>query len=293
MKKLTIILILVMMSKIGFGQINLGKDTTFCSNLINPQIGNKLTITGGSLNVSYNWSCKYILGNRTYTASNFLSNTTVASPIVSNLPSNEWLKFVLTVSQNSNIYKDSINIRVSQFAYTTAFFTRYLSPGDSMELKSIPIVGGIAPLAFLKWEPSEGIKKPFSNPAFYKQTLTSSGESLQINAYVTDSVGCEGSNLAYEIRFQNPSSLEKLELNKTEIFIKNGELNFDNVLNEQVEIFIHNLSGNLIYNAKTHKSYEDISFLRIENFEFVIITIIYSKTKVNKKIKLLNILGNS
>ncbi|TAG57715.1 MAG: hypothetical protein EAZ27_02385 [Cytophagales bacterium] len=99
--------------------------------------------------------------------------------------------------------------------------------------------------------------------------------------------------MAYEIRFQNPSSLEKLELNKTEIFIKNGELNFDNVLNEQVEIFIHNLSGNLIYNAKTHKSYEDISILRIENFEFVIMTIIYSKTKVNKKIKLLNIIGNS
>ncbi|TAG54943.1 MAG: hypothetical protein EAZ27_07985 [Cytophagales bacterium] len=289
MRKIVIILSLVMMARLGFGQINLGKDTTFCSSLVNPQIGTKLTITGGSLNVFYTWSCKYILGNRTYTASNFLNNTTVASPIVSNLPSNEWLKFILTVFQNSNIYKDSINIRVSQFAYTTGFITRYLSFGDSIELNSTQIGGGITPLKFLKWEPSTGIKKPFSNPAFYKQVLTPFGQSLQIDAYVTDSVGCEGSNMAYEIRFQNPSSLNDIELSKTEIFIRNGELNFTNENQENVSVSIYKTSGEKVLSLNTDKSKVSINALKADLNEVLICYLYFNTSKKNKTIKFLSL----
>ncbi len=288
MKKLILMVIFVGIAKIGFGQsISLGNDTTFCSIISNPKIGTKLTISGSTLNITYNWSSKYILGNITSTAINFLDNITTPSPIVTNLPYNVWVRFVLTASQNGNILKDSINIRVSNFIYTTSYLTKYLFTGDSIEINKLQIGGGINPIKFKKWEPANNVKNHLTNPAFFKQTLTSVGQSLQVYGYITDSVGCEGSAMSYDMKFQNTSKVSNKDYLDSEVYIKNGILNYPNPLNENVDITIFDTFGKLLLSKSTYFSCLELYSPLYQSDEILLIAIKYKKSKLFKKIKII------
>lgn len=251
MKKL-ILFIAIGFAFIANGQkISLGKDTTFCSTFDTMRIGDNLSIQGSNLGMEYLWSFSYQIGSKLYNASYFLENTTIPNPKLKNSPPvNEWLKFVLTATQNGNVYKDSINIRVSQFAKTLGYTVSDLAPGDSALFNYSGVGRGIPPLSFVRYEPSIGLRDPNSPVTYCIQTLTAPG-FITYYSVIKDSVGCVGGNMVTEIRFKYASSLSEVELSKSAMYLKDNHLHFDNLMSEEVVYHIFNMEGKLFMAGKT------------------------------------------
>ena len=291
MKNLFIYLILISLSYLPtYGQgIYLGKDTTFCSTVDTIKIANNLSISGSSLNMDFEWSGNYTYAGSVYSVKSILNNSTIPNPIIVDRSlTNTWIKFVLTAKQGGNIYKDSINIRISSFVYLTGYTVEYLAPGDSIQFNATTVGGGIPPLTFYKWEPEAGLRDPFSLTTYCRQTLTNANTSLKYSAIVKDSAGCSGGNEVYEIRYKTPANNIIKTTTNNSAYFNAGNIFFPNPEKELAEIDIYNEEGSLIFSGITNGNIYKLSLNMIKH-KFLIIKI---RFPISKKIYHLKILQN-
>lgn len=193
-----------------------GVDTT--------QIGTTPAATGGIAPYTYRWEANYTItiGSTTITktASDYLNDTTIATPIITASEDNP-VTFILTVTDSvGNVCKDTVVIKFSRFIFTLGYLTFYISQGDSVFLNyGANVSSNFPPFQFL-WKPNQGLidstslsfwAKPNSSTAYYVTLTDSSGCSIESTPYYYVNVSPVGINEAAnnKIRFStypNPTN---------------------------------------------------------------------------------------
>jgi hypothetical protein len=211
-------------------KVDAGKDTTYCvSAWFKPMIlGADVRVENGTPPYTFAWDYYFkVTDNYIITASDYLNDTTLQSPLIENYLSwPEWRKFILHVTDaNDNYAKDSIFIRLSLFAYLTGGGqTRfYIEKGDSILLNfnNSGIFGGISPLTY-HWSPKTYLSNPDSVITWCKPD-----SSIQYEVVAIDSCGCVSESvMVYDIRIL-PDTIENksefLKPDKTWVFLLAGD----------------------------------------------------------------------
>ncbi|MCH8904635.1 MAG: hypothetical protein IIA45_12055, partial [Bacteroidetes bacterium] len=97
-----------------------GNDTALCASfeLDTFYLGGSPTVSGGAPPYTFDWSCTYYFGPLTFTASDFLDDTTLANPQLLQ-PADSLITFHLVVTDNlGNICQDTVSIRFSFWLWT-------------------------------------------------------------------------------------------------------------------------------------------------------------------------------
>lgn len=281
--------LILIFQNIGFSQFtaNAGLDTTICVTWNTPgtlMLGGNPTASGGTAPYSYTWECNYnyVVGPNTYllTASDFLSDTTIANPDLI-LTKNSPVTFFLKVEDNlGQIYLDTVIVSFSIFGTNLSEYDYHILIGDSIEYNFDPNVwGGTPPLTYL-WKPNHGLSDSTSYNNFWVTPTISTSYFVT----VTDAVGCVVSGTpAFHVYvgFVSLNELDSENLiiypNPTDrkILLKNEGKNID-----QLQIF--NQKGELvrIYNNINNLDI-DISDLEIGSYTIILK---YGENVITKKI---------
>lgn len=276
MKKLISILTVLFLAQISLvsGQCiaDAGQDIIVCSDwngLDTLQIGGNPSASGGLPPYTYIWETEWKVGSWTYTASDFLNDTTVANPSVIN--SGENLTFYLTViDSESNICTDSVHVDFTNFGTHLGYVTYTIQQGDSIYLSGWENVsGGFPPFEYL-WRPNHGLAdsislsfwaKPNSSIAYYLTLTDASGcSAMGTPVYFVNvtpvSVDSHESESIKTIVFPNPSknlitiSIEgsNTEIKTIEFFNSKGQLLYKQKTKEKsVQIDTELLTKGLIF----------------------------------------------
>jgi hypothetical protein len=213
MKKLILTSTILILTQINIvkGQCiaDAGPDKIVCSDwngFDTVQIGGNPTATGGVPPYTYIWETEWQVGSWTYTASDFLNDTTIANPTI--ISSFENLTFNLTViDSESNICTDSVDVDFSVFGTNLMYVTYEIQQGDSIYLTGFTnLYGGFPPVDYL-WRPNHGLTDSTSL-SFWAKPDTSVAYYLT----ATDFHGCSAT--AAPAYFVNvlPVSIESQEL---------------------------------------------------------------------------------
>ena len=190
MKKLIIISFLLFITQINFvnGQCiaDAGENIVVCSDwngIDTVEIGGNPTAYGGTPPYTYIWETSWTIGSWTYTASDFLNDTTLANPSVINAGENLTF-YVSVIDSESNICLDSMHVDFSNYGTHLGYLTYEIQTGDSIFLSGMEnVLGGIPPLQYL-WKPNHGLldstslnfwAKPEYFVAYYLTVTDSSG----------------------------------------------------------------------------------------------------------------------
>ena len=259
MKKLILISTILLLTQINFvnGQCtaDAGSDVIICGDwngMDTVQLGGNPTAIGGTPPYTYIWETTWQVGTWTYTASDFLDDTTSANPTV--ISAGEELKFNLTViDSESNVCKDSVNVRFSIFGTHLGTLTFEIQQGDSVFLFGFHnVLGGIPPVKYL-WRPNHGLSdstslsfwaKPDSSVAYY---LTA-----------TDSAGCSATG--YPVYYVNvlPVSINDQDIGQLVKVFPNPStdqitIRFNVKKPETKSVEFYNNQGQLIHRLRTNE----------------------------------------
>lgn len=158
-----------------------GADTT--------QIGTVPAATGGTSPYTYSWEANYTItiGTTTITktASDYLNDTTIATPLIIAAEDNP-VTFVLTVKDSiGNICKDTTVIKFSRFFVTLLYYSIWTPPNNNIFLdQGINVSSNFPPFQYL-WQPSQGLADSTSL-SFWIQP----DSSITYYVIITDSAGC-------------------------------------------------------------------------------------------------------
>lgn len=177
--------------------VDAGKDTVFCSGLYPDTmvLGTDIKLNNGVPPYTYAWECQYKPTEKlSYSASDILSDTTIATPYFTNLPlDHDKLKFFLHVTDNAgNSATDSITVGFSGCGCYTGIIVIQLNKGDSVLLDA---GSPIEKFVDYYWKPSTGLNTPDSSATWCKPDST-----ITYNLVKVDSFGCVCSCPTYEIR---------------------------------------------------------------------------------------------
>ncbi len=249
-------------TKLGFSQVTVdaGKDTTYCVGLYPTTMYlENATIKNGVEPYSVKWECKEPKGLYSYyTASDFLNDTTLLSPlIVDHISWPKWIKFIVHVTDSENNYaKDSINVRFSTFAYLTGYSVTELEKGDSILFNQSSVGGGIEPLTF-RWQPTIGLTNPDRLVTWCKTDSLTEWRTVY-DVIATDSCGCVSApNLMYEIRL-HPTGVDELNMVKDNVLNIRKEgtsIYFDNPSKQKARITFYSINGMVLYYLDTNDNY--------------------------------------
>jgi hypothetical protein len=233
MKKPILISMILLLTQINMvkGQCiaDAGQNIVVCcdwNGLDTLHLGGNPTASGGVPPYTYIWETEWQVGSWTYTASDFLNDTTIANPSVIN--SGENLTFYLTViDSESTICTDYVHVDFTNFGTHLGYVTYTIQQGDSIYLTGMDNVsGGFPPFEYL-WRPNHGLTdstslsfwaKPDSSVAYY---LT-----------LTDSSGCSATGAPVYFVNVTPVSIEQMERVRIEINV------YPNPSKEQITIKI-------------------------------------------------------
>jgi hypothetical protein len=206
-----------------------GQNVVVCSywnGLDTIQIGGNPSVSGGVPPYTYKWETEWQVGSWTYTASDFLNDTTIANPSVIN--SGENLTFHLTViDSESTICTDYVHVDFTNFGTHMGYIMYNIQQGDKIYLEGMEnVFGGFPPFEYL-WKPNHGLTdstslsfwaKPDSSVAYY---LT-----------LTDSSGCSATGAPVYYLNVMPVAIEQIENERIEINV------YPNPSKEQITIKI-------------------------------------------------------
>lgn len=162
-----------------------GIDTVICSGDTTSYVmGGSPTVVGGLPPYSYNWSFTFtsVIG-KTYTASDFLDDTTKANPKIINPWTDKQVVHLKVTDGAGNSCEDDIEIDYYKWIHTLDEGEAYISLGDSVELWEN--LGSKYPVASYLWTPVIGLSdstvaRPWSKP----------DSSTKYTVKVTDIYGC-------------------------------------------------------------------------------------------------------
>lgn len=163
-----------------------GENAALCSHwgLDTFYLGGAPTAFGGIPPYTYKWTCMNSNIWFTYTASDYLDDTTSANPRVVNSADNA-LTFHLEVLDSFGAScTDSIIVQFSNYIITLDVKHAHYQQGDSAQLYT-SVHGGIPPLTYL-WTPPTALTDPTD-----VYTWTTSDTSIVYDLLVTDSAGCQ------------------------------------------------------------------------------------------------------
>jgi hypothetical protein len=233
MKKPILISMILLLTQINIvkGQCiaDAGQNVVVCSywnGLDTIQIGGNPSVSGGVPPYTYKWETEWQVGSWTYTASDFLNDTTIANPSVIN--SGENLTFHLTViDSESTICTDYVHVDFTNFGTHMGYIMYNIQQGDKIYLEGMEnVFGGFPPFEYL-WKPNHGLTdstslsfwaKPDSSVAYY---LT-----------LTDSSGCSATGAPVYYLNVMPVAIEQIENERIEINV------YPNPSKEQITIKI-------------------------------------------------------
>jgi hypothetical protein len=253
----------LMISLSSFGQltVDVGKDTTYCSdpNTTSIPMGLKISIKNGVEPYTLAWECLVVPYGilKPQTASYVLNDSTILSPSIIN---GAWLnadkiKFILNLADHAGNYaKDSINAGFSGCAYIQGYQVKFLNKGDSIWLDAGTPQGRFA--AYY-WEPSYGLSNPGSSATWCKPDVTTSYFITAI-----DTSGCRCSNLAYEIRIITTDTNTKINPeSKINPFQKGSKVYFNNKINQEALVSMFSLDGKLLHQCSSNTDNIEVSEL--------------------------------
>lgn len=226
--------------------VDAGPDTILCEPVFKEyKLGNFVTIEGGVPPYSYSWSCEYAVQNKTYFASAFLNDTSLAHPTF--ISGFDTLNFTLKVRDNiGNIASDDLEVILSQFVYCLDECVETVYKGDSIQLSHC-IGGGILPYTY-SWDHLQSLSDPLVSNPWAKPDATT-----EYTLTLKDAVGCiAGSSCIISVL---PAGMgEKEILNNGIIIYPNPASTFvnivvsDQLLGSTLEIL--DFSGRLIEEKK-------------------------------------------
>ncbi|MCE9538679.1 MAG: hypothetical protein K8R85_05615, partial [Bacteroidetes bacterium] len=203
-----------------FGQCiaNSGSDRVICTNMFGvdtTQIGTTSSVIGGIPPYTYKWETNYTVtvGSNTITktASDFLNDTTLATPLVIASAENPVI-FILTIIDSiGNVCKDTTMVRFSHFTINLGYLTYNISLGDSIYLNNGTNVSSNFPPFQYLWKPNVGLTdstsyafwaKPNSSVAYYVTLIDSAGCSIEADPYYYINVSSVGLNELKGERFE-------------------------------------------------------------------------------------------
>jgi hypothetical protein len=260
----------------SYGQLSVevGKDTTYCTNVSKMYLGDKLIIKNGVEPYSIKWECKVPKGLYSYfTASDLLSDTTDISPFFTYTPpNNQWIKFTVHITDGKNNYaEDSIRVRFSKFGYLTGYAGIEIKEGDSILFNYSSVGGGIEPLEY-QWQPKTGLTNPDSLVTWCKPNSTT-----QYDIIVTDSCGCVSNpNTVYYVMVL-PTGLNEVK-NDDRISLnirQNGNwIYFNNPDKKEAHITLWSINGKAQYNITITEDHFKIgNLLKTKGIYIVKITV--------------------
>ena len=234
-------------SSYSFGQliVDAGKDTTYCTGVGKMYLGNNVIIENGVEPYSISWECNVKLTEYlTYTAKDFLNDTTLLSPLITSLtPWPEWTKFIIHVKDSQNNYaRDSINVRFSVFISLMFNYEVKLKKGDSILFNTSSVEGGIEPLKFY-WQPKAGLSNPDSLVTWCKPDYTTRYDIIAI-----DSCGCVSSpSTVYYVTVLTTGLNEKKTDKDSILHIKQvgTTIYFSNPLKLKAHVALYTINGTL------------------------------------------------
>jgi hypothetical protein len=191
-----------------------GKDTIVCYNFGNytQLLGGSPTAINGTSPYTYTWEASYTIGSSTYTASDFLDDTTLANPEIVAVGGAENIIFYLTVTDDlGNICTDNIKVRFSYFGQLLDDKFAYINQGDNVQL--YPSIGGGIPPVTYQWSPNYNLSDPnISNP------WASPDTSISYVVTILDSAGCQANDMdSFEV-YVTPTAIE--DINNMDMDIK-------------------------------------------------------------------------
>lgn len=233
------IVLSIIQSTITYGQCiaDAGPDTFVCvgmSGMDSAQIGGNPSALGGTPPYTYTWEAKYVIsfGNYTwtYTASDFLNDTTLPNPSVVEHYSDliDTVAFSLKVQDAIGlICKDTVIVYYSILMYNCSVFIFDIQQGDSIYLNYGVNAWSSFPTNEYLWRPNHGLNDSISLSFWAKPDYTT-------NYYVTitDSVGCVFQAPDYYNIHVIPVSTTEIEKKEHSIF------GFPNPANESIQLTI-------------------------------------------------------
>ncbi len=264
-------LLLVTQPAISQMTVNIGNDTTFCAGQYpdTMYLGTNLIIENGIEPYLFSWKCKYELSqNLVFTASDFLNDTTLASPYFKGWVTEtepEKIKFYLKViDANSKSALDSVNVSFSGCSCPTGTIVVEISKGDSIWLDA----GGPKGKYYkYKWEPSYGLTRSDSSATWCKPEVNTLYSLVSV-----DTFGCTCSCGIYDIRVLTTGIDETnlIESNLLNIWQEGQKIYFENPSNKEATISILSLSGGVLHTFKCSDNNFEIDTLPIVRGIYII-----------------------
>ncbi len=198
---------ILILTKTCFSQLTVeaGKDTTYCVGQYpdTMYLGSNLNIENGVDPYSVRWESNYKVSPQlVFTASDFLNDTTIASPYFTSWLTEtepEKIKFIVSVTDGlGNFVQDSINVSFSGCGCPAGTIVVEINKGDSVWLDA-----GLPSGKYEKifWIPEYGLTNPDSSATWCKPY-----SSMHYYTVSVDSFGCECTCPIYEIRVYDPVS---------------------------------------------------------------------------------------
>lgn len=264
MKYLAILLLAFIITNNSNSQfsIELGQNKIYCTGNINGggpyYIGDSLTITGGVPPFTYRWESSYTFLSYHSSSSDYLSDTTISNPTITNF-SNDSNFYLYVTDSLRNVAYDSIKMRYSSFYKHLGNVNYSINQGDSIYLSGMHNVsGGINPVTVL-WRPNHGLTDSTSLSFWAKPT-----KHTNYYMVVTDSIGCkEKGGPVYWIAVNNVSIDEKnLSNSNVKVFPNPSNefitLSYEGKISTLINYTIFNSEGKIVYQKESDK--ESITF---------------------------------
>lgn len=231
--------------------VEVGKDTTFCTQLMNNDtyhLGNNVSVSGGEAPYQYSWECEYVVGDDMhFYASSFLNDTTLMNPYFTDPQfDDDIVSFILSVEDsNGNKAKDTINVRFSQFGYLLGNIHYSIHYGDSIKFSGgANISGGIGELSYY-WTPSDYLADSTKLDTWCKPE-----KSINYSLIATDEAGCVSQpNVCYVIDVTTTGVTKNDEMKQIEQ--RGSILILPNDKNIPLDVSVFNIEGKLISTIKT------------------------------------------
>lgn len=192
--------------------VDAGEDRHLCSlnksvNQGNVVLGGEPTVSNGTPPYSYEWSFEYGGGIFKKTASEVLTDSSLANPELFlfswendlNVP---FFKLKVTDS-NGMIGYDSVKVTISDFGESFDYWDIFLDKGDSILLNNgVNIGGGIGNPTY-SWTPSEGIISENNQISIWVKP----SENINYKPIIEDELGCKATGNVYYFVHVNPVSV--------------------------------------------------------------------------------------